>query len=374
MIAYVLHRVGQSIYDLCLQTYGTLDLLVKFCNDNNVSDMQDIPQQVNYQYDTALVKFQNNPNIYNTLYGVVDNFAAYVTQNNEYYITETGDFYITQNDADTVPSLPYVFHTATQTFLDKVASVTGQDWITNIPYQQAVNLDIFVRNLKGEASPDYDTQDIWSKLAFLHPVMSSIAGVQAINLIDPTKNLTYHGTVTHTDNTFTTAGALTDYVSTGYFDGTATVQNNMCLGVFFSRRVLHFAEGDIIGAKDSGGGCQIDSISSTSYLAEINAASPSMSYSPARDQDFLHVQSGSGGTDFYRGIDNDLLSHKPFNNGTQSTLEYKMGFYNQAPIEMDFNLSYAGQGLNKPERKALFNSVNAFMYRKGIIDNFIKII
>lgn len=66
MTAYVLHRVGQSIYDLCLQAYGTLDLLVKFCNDNNVTDLTAIPQQVEYAYDTTLVRFEGNPNIYTT--------------------------------------------------------------------------------------------------------------------------------------------------------------------------------------------------------------------------------------------------------------------------------------------------------------------
>lgn len=68
MTAYVMHRVGQSIYDLCLQTYGTLDLLIKFCNDNDVTDLCNIPQQVNYQYDTTLVLFEGNNNIYTTLY------------------------------------------------------------------------------------------------------------------------------------------------------------------------------------------------------------------------------------------------------------------------------------------------------------------
>ena len=39
MIAEVPYREGQSVYDLCLQVYGTLDYLVKFCVDNGITDM-----------------------------------------------------------------------------------------------------------------------------------------------------------------------------------------------------------------------------------------------------------------------------------------------------------------------------------------------
>lgn len=63
---YITHRVGQSIYDLCLQAYGTLDYLIKFANDNGVTDLDNIPQQVPYKYDPTLALVQNNPNIYTT--------------------------------------------------------------------------------------------------------------------------------------------------------------------------------------------------------------------------------------------------------------------------------------------------------------------
>lgn len=68
MNGYILHRIGQSIYDLCLQAYSTLDLLIKFCNDNNITDLDNIPQQVYYVYDKKLVKYEGNQNIYTTLF------------------------------------------------------------------------------------------------------------------------------------------------------------------------------------------------------------------------------------------------------------------------------------------------------------------
>ena len=59
MIQYIQQQQNQSIYDLCNQAYGTLDLLVRFCQDNGVTDMDNIPQQKLYSYDTTLVKNQN---------------------------------------------------------------------------------------------------------------------------------------------------------------------------------------------------------------------------------------------------------------------------------------------------------------------------
>lgn len=62
MILTIQHQPNQSIYDLCNIAYGTLDYLVKFCQDNDVADMDVIPQQKLYYYDTALIKNQNAPN------------------------------------------------------------------------------------------------------------------------------------------------------------------------------------------------------------------------------------------------------------------------------------------------------------------------
>lgn len=89
MIATVQRRNGQSIYDLCLQVYGTLDLLVKFCNDNGVTNTALIPPQVDYVYDTTLVKIEGNKNIYVT--GNVAALSGYVTEDGaDFYIAEDG--------------------------------------------------------------------------------------------------------------------------------------------------------------------------------------------------------------------------------------------------------------------------------------------
>lgn len=66
MIKYIHHQPGQSVYDLCNQAYGTLDLLVRFCTDNNITDMGNIAQGAQYKYDTDLVQFAGTRPAYAT--------------------------------------------------------------------------------------------------------------------------------------------------------------------------------------------------------------------------------------------------------------------------------------------------------------------
>jgi hypothetical protein len=60
MTLYIRHKAGQSIYDLCNEAYGSLDNLVEFCRANNVTDMQSIPQLVDYAYESELVKYDGS--------------------------------------------------------------------------------------------------------------------------------------------------------------------------------------------------------------------------------------------------------------------------------------------------------------------------
>ena len=93
MINTITHKVGQSIYDLCLQAYGTLDLLIKFCVDNNVTDLSNIPQQLAYKYDTALVKANNVLSTGATIY--VEQAAGLITEDGtQYLITEDSTNYL----------------------------------------------------------------------------------------------------------------------------------------------------------------------------------------------------------------------------------------------------------------------------------------
>jgi hypothetical protein len=52
-----------TIYDVCLNTYGTLDLLTKLMNDNNFPGVNYYPENGRiFTFDETLIK---NENIYN---------------------------------------------------------------------------------------------------------------------------------------------------------------------------------------------------------------------------------------------------------------------------------------------------------------------
>lgn len=55
---YVQQQIGQSNYDLCLQAYCTQDLLVKFCADNGIEDINQVKTQTSYYFDETLVADQ----------------------------------------------------------------------------------------------------------------------------------------------------------------------------------------------------------------------------------------------------------------------------------------------------------------------------
>lgn len=92
MIAEVTYRENQSVYDLCLQVYGTLDLLVKFCTDNDITDMSAALTKKTYTYDTSLVKYQGNNKIFVTALPVTPPPTT-----TSYMLTESGSFILTEN-------------------------------------------------------------------------------------------------------------------------------------------------------------------------------------------------------------------------------------------------------------------------------------
>ena len=50
---------GQSVFDLCLNTYGSFDLLFKFLNDNNITDVNYVPYSgQNFIWDETLTADQ----------------------------------------------------------------------------------------------------------------------------------------------------------------------------------------------------------------------------------------------------------------------------------------------------------------------------
>lgn len=47
---------GQSLYDICIITYGSLDFLIKLANDNNIADLNNSALTgIAFTYDSTLI-------------------------------------------------------------------------------------------------------------------------------------------------------------------------------------------------------------------------------------------------------------------------------------------------------------------------------
>ncbi len=59
----------QSVIDICLVCYGTLDYIIKLCNDNNLTMQSYIPNGTNIFYDSTYVPNSTRFTTANFLYG-----------------------------------------------------------------------------------------------------------------------------------------------------------------------------------------------------------------------------------------------------------------------------------------------------------------
>jgi hypothetical protein len=89
------------VIDLCLQSYGTTDLLVKFCKDNNISSLNYVPPVPQlFVYDETLVTDQKVSNYVFVTGNLVTMGGGddYVPEDGEgYYESEDGgSIYITE--------------------------------------------------------------------------------------------------------------------------------------------------------------------------------------------------------------------------------------------------------------------------------------
>lgn len=106
MIQQYSARNGQSIYDVCLNTYGSYDYLIKLLQDNSFPNLNTYPytgQQ--FLYDDALVKDDSvflTTTINNVLYSTRANGLSSVF----YQIIENGGPAISQHVPPTVAQIP----------------------------------------------------------------------------------------------------------------------------------------------------------------------------------------------------------------------------------------------------------------------------
>ena len=91
----IVSQSGQSMYDICLQGYQTLDNLVKLCTDNGILNLNYAPENPEqFTIDDTLISGVVNRKVYTTNYEETGE-TAYVTEDeSEYYISDSGDIYI----------------------------------------------------------------------------------------------------------------------------------------------------------------------------------------------------------------------------------------------------------------------------------------
>jgi len=88
-------KYNQSIYDVCLQTYGTLDYLLKLVTDNNINNLNtQILTKTSFIFDERLVidrLLKDNNNRQNVTYNTATQvFGVKLTEESGIKITEDG--------------------------------------------------------------------------------------------------------------------------------------------------------------------------------------------------------------------------------------------------------------------------------------------
>lgn len=90
-------RFGQSLYDICLQTYGTIEEIFKIISDNNIGSLNDLYLYRNsIKFDSSLIvnydvyDHLNNNNIYYISDNIVPKVVPILTQDKQF---EDGNYF-----------------------------------------------------------------------------------------------------------------------------------------------------------------------------------------------------------------------------------------------------------------------------------------
>jgi len=367
---------NQSIVDIAVQLYGNVDAVTELLSLNPGIFGGGIPgftQQLPAECDLALAILPGTVLSYDDTSGLRNNIALQV-RGDEPLCTVTTNMVVLELPPPPPPPA-YVYHPDTLVYLDHLEDDPGAPWQDYITEAEAIILDRFVRDLHGEANPDYVTEDVWAKLIGMYPVMGGIANIHNINLV-AAQRLAWNGTVSHIANAFST-DAISGYADTGYIDGTDTSQDKISMGIVVSN-YLHTPAitgypNQYMGASAAGNMLMIRNIFDK-YEAYITttagAVASAISY---QANEYLHAEGNAIQQRLFLGGMHTVIATKPFVTGTESGANIWIGKSTSRGIQADINLAYIGEDLNDAQRKSLMNSVNYFLYQKGVRASFIVI-
>jgi hypothetical protein len=368
---------NQSIVDIAIQLYGNVDAVPELLILNPVTlggASVGFVQQLPLDCDLAEA----------IMSGTLLNYDETSPLRNDIVLQARGDEPLcTVTDNPLIlelppppPPPPYVYHPDTLLYLDRVEDDPGAPWQDYISVAESIILDRFVRDLHGESNTDYSTEDIWNKLIAVYPVMGNIANTQNINLVDVLR-LSWNGSVAHIANAFST-DATSAYGDTGYADGIDTSQDKISMGIVLSNYVHSPAvpgyPNQYMGATAGGNMLVIRNIFDK-YEAYITTAAgavaSAITYQP---NDYLHVEGDAVQQRLFLGSTHTVIASKPFIAGTQSGSNIWIGKSAARGVQADINLAYIGEDLGDAQRKSLMNSVNYFLFKKGVRASFTAIV
>jgi len=88
---------GQSLQDVCMITYGSMDYLVQLANDNGITDLSNcLLSGIVFAYDNSLVVSQVLQQQLNQNYGTAAGILGFyeTPDGSGYYESEDGNIYI----------------------------------------------------------------------------------------------------------------------------------------------------------------------------------------------------------------------------------------------------------------------------------------
>lgn len=147
---------GQSLFDVCCNTYGSLDYLYKLLQDNSVANIDEsVNTAQKFSYDNTLVVDQQ-VNRATTLSGKI--FATAAEQNGNVYFVVTGT-----NRPNPVSPIPYIPPVAaTGQYLRTLStSYTATTDLETVIYLPALTGKSILQ-IENEIKPLKDTEFIWN--------------------------------------------------------------------------------------------------------------------------------------------------------------------------------------------------------------------
>lgn len=379
---------NQSIVDVAIQLYGNVDAVPELLSLNRAalglgSDTLTLDEQ-NKMGDTELgtalkagtvLNYDETSALRNTL--ALQVLSQYGNDAGEYILATATDNPVTVTPDVVVPPDPdpYVFHADTLVFLDdRVGDTPGGAWQDYITMDDAIALDRLVRDLHGEANANYATEDIWTKLKGVYPVMGSDQGIHEINLVDNVvgaERLSWNGATVHTLDAIGMDG-VNDSADTGIIDGTDTAEDDVCIGIVVSNYVHYPAAipdypNNYMGAVNGSKLLWIRNIFNK-YEGQVTTTSGAFTSTTAPQiNDHLMMIGTAAYQSLYLGGSGLLIANKAYTAGTATGANFfigKVGTYRG--MEGQVNFAYISKGLTTAERKSMLNAVNYFLYQKGV--------